>query len=106
MHQQTLILRSIGFVASLLLTLAAYFIIIHPESFSLLTRKAVLAILLLALCQSMVQFFFFIDLWREKGPLWNITVFISTLAIIFVVVFFSMWIMGHLNSNMVPSYEK
>jgi len=94
--------RIIGFVASLILTMAAYFIIISPESVKLTIETAIYAILLLALFQATVQVLFFLDLWREKGPPWNLSAFVSTLSIIFVIIFFSIWIMDHLNYNMMP----
>lgn len=92
--------RVIGFVASLILTLAAYLIIMKPDYFSLDNKTAVIFILTLALIQSIVQLVFFINVWKEKGTLWNLIIFISTISIIFIVIFFSIWIMNHLNYNM------
>lgn len=88
----------VGFILSLALTLIAYFIMINPESFEL--KTAVLAIFVLALVQSLIQLIFFIHVWKEGGTYWNSTVFASTATIIFVVVFFSIWIINHLNYNM------
>ncbi len=93
-------LRVTGFIASLLLTFAAYFIILNPEFFNFDIKTAVIVIFILALFQSLVQLIFFINVWREKGPLWNLGIFISTVSIIFIIVFFSIWIMNHLNYNM------
>jgi cytochrome o ubiquinol oxidase subunit IV len=101
-HQHTLTLRIVGFLVSLLLTIVAYFMIVSPALFSVETRGAVLAILILALLQSVVQSIFFLDLGREKKPYWNLVVFISTISIIFIIVAFSIWIMHHLNYNMMP----
>lgn len=97
-----LTLRVTGLLASLALTLAAYFLIIHPGWFEMGNYTATLTIFFLAGLQSVVQLFCFIDIWWEKGPLWNFYFFISTLSIIFVVIFFSIWIMSHLNHNMMP----
>lgn len=97
-----LTLRIMGFLASFLLTLAAYFVILNPAEFNLGSRGATLAIFMLAAVQSLVQLICFINLWREKGPLWNLYVFLSTVSVIFVVIFFSIWIMDHLNYNMMP----
>jgi cytochrome o ubiquinol oxidase subunit IV len=90
--------RLTGFIASLLLTLAAYFIIVNPEYFNI--KTAVMVIFVLAIFQSLIQLIFFINVWKEKGPLWNLSVFVSTVSIIFVVIFFSIWIINHLNYNM------
>jgi cytochrome o ubiquinol oxidase subunit IV len=97
-----LTLRVTGLLASLVLTLAAYFLIINPEWFDVGNKMAVVFIFSLAAIQSIVQLICFIDIWREKGPLWNFYVFLSTLSIIFVIIFFSIWIMHHLNCNMMP----
>jgi cytochrome o ubiquinol oxidase subunit IV len=99
MHHE-LTLRVTGFIASLLLTLAAYFIILNPEFFNFEIKTAVKVIFTLALVQSLVQLIFFINVWREKGPLWNLGIFISTVSIIFIIIYFSIWIINHLNYNM------
>jgi cytochrome o ubiquinol oxidase subunit IV len=93
-------LRVTGFITSLLLTLAAYFIILKPEFFNFDIKTAVIGIFILALVQSLVQLVFFIDVWKEKGTYWNLCVFISTVSIIFIVIYFSIWIINHLNYNM------
>lgn len=92
--------RVTGFALSLILTFTAYFIIIQPEFFGLTSRIAIITICSLAFAQSLVQLIFFIDVWDEKGTLWNLTVFMSTVSIIFIIIFFSIWIMNHLNFNM------
>lgn len=98
MHDLTL--RIWGFGASLALTFLAYFMILDPAAFHLSTSSAIAVIVTLALIQAFVQLLFFIDVWHEKDGYWNLTVFISTASIIFIVVFFSIWIMEHLNYNM------
>lgn len=95
-----LIFRFTGFTASLLLSLAAYFIILNPEYFNISVKSAIILIFALALIQALVQLIFFINVWNEKGPLWNLITFISTVSIMFIVIFFSIWIMNHLNYNM------
>lgn len=97
---QALTSRFTGYFLSLLLTFAAYFIIASPAYFNFDVKSAVIAIFALALLQSLVQLIFFIHVWKEKGPLWNLWVFISTVSIIFIIIFFSIWIIQHLNYNM------
>lgn len=95
--------RIIGFGTSLLLTLAAYLIILRPEFIPLTVNASVVAILILALLQGIAQYFFFLQLPREgEGPPFNQAVFISTLGIIFIIIFFSIWIMNNLNYRMMP----
>lgn len=95
-----LTLRVTGFVLSLTLTLIAYFIMIQPHIFHFSSQMAIIMILSLAIAQAIVQLIFFINVWKEKGTLWNLGIFVSTVSILFVVVFFSIWIMNHLNNNM------
>lgn len=92
--------RLIGFILSLILTMAAYAIIVNPTWFHFTNSMAIKAILGLAFAQATVQVFFFLDLWNEKGPLWNLNVFLSTLSIIAIIVWFSIWIIDNLNSRM------
>lgn len=99
MHHN-LSLRITGFIGSLILTLAAYFIIVNPEFFNFEIKTAVIAIFFLALIQSLVQLIFFISVWKEEGTLWNLSVFVSTVSIIFIIIYFSIWIINHLNYNM------
>lgn len=95
-----LLLRVTGFILSLLLTFAAYFIIVEPEFFHLGNETAIMTIFTFALIQSFVQLICFINVWKENGPLWNLGVFLSTVSIIFIVIYFSIWIINHLNYNM------
>lgn len=92
--------RFTGFIISLVLTLAAYFIILNPEFFNSNVKTSIIIIFILALVQSLVQLIFFINVWKEEGALWNLGIFISTVSIIFIVIFFSIWIMNHLNYHM------
>lgn len=93
-------IRTIGFLASLFLTLAAYFIITRPELFHLTAHQAIVAIIGLALVQATVQFLFFLDVWRETGIRWNLGLFISTISLILMIILFSIWIMDNLSRNM------
>lgn len=95
-----LTLRISGFLASLTLTLIAYFLMTNPQFFDVDIKTVLMSIFALALIQSVVQLIFFIDVWGEKGPPWNLGVFISTSSIIFIVIYFSIWIINHLNYNM------
>jgi cytochrome o ubiquinol oxidase operon protein cyoD len=98
--QHALGARITGFVLSLILTLAAYYVILHPEFFQFDVKMAVIVIFALAIIQSLVQLIFFIHVWKEDGAFWNLSVFISTVSIIFIIIYFSIWIIEHLNYNM------
>jgi cytochrome o ubiquinol oxidase operon protein cyoD len=77
-------------------------VIVSPEFFHLNTGAAVISIFILGTFQAAVQFIFFLDLWREEGSRWNLGIFIATVLTILTVILFSIWIMYHLNSNMMP----
>ena len=86
-----------GFILSLALTLSAYFAVTHHVS------NILPIILALAVIQVAIQLIFFLHVWSETNPRWNLVFFISTLSIICILVVGSIWIMNHLNYNMTPS---
>jgi heme/copper-type cytochrome/quinol oxidase subunit 4 len=93
--------RVSGYLFSLVLTLIAYYIIINPANFSFDNNSAVIVVFVLALIQSLIQLIFFINVWKEEGgELWNLGVFASTVSIIFIIIFFSILIINHLNYHM------
>ena len=97
MHK-TLTSRLIGFLSSLLLTLAAFLIIARPELF----RFQIQIMFALAILQAIAQSIFFLNVLSEKGTRWNLVVFASTLSIISIIIVGAIWIMNHLNENMMP----
>jgi cytochrome o ubiquinol oxidase subunit IV len=97
---QTAIVRVVGFLISLVLSIVTYCIIMNPAFFQLTNAAAVYTILILAGIQAIVQFIFFLDVWREKAPFWNSNFFAGTISCIVLIVFFTIWIMNTLNSRM------
>lgn len=96
----------IGYLSSIVLTLAAYMLIeIHinsdRETFS--HPFLIVAILALAIIQLIVQLVYFMHLASETGPRWKLAVLVSTVGLILIVVVGSIWIMNHLNYNMMAS---
>lgn len=100
MHEVNIFTRILGFILSLALTIGAYFLMVRPHFFNLKIENVVLIIFILALLQFIVQLLFFISLWKEKGPPWNLSVFISTISIVLIIIAFSIWIMDTLNYRM------
>lgn len=95
----------VGFFLSLVLTLLSYFAVAsHINSGHTLFSHEMLIpwVLSLAVLQLFVQLIFFLHLGSEKGPRWNLAIFVSTVSIILLVVLGSLWIMYHLNYNMMP----
>jgi cytochrome o ubiquinol oxidase operon protein cyoD len=86
-----------GFLFSLLLVFASYLVVAKE----LLTGYALtLTVAGLGLLQAWVVLFFFIKLLKEKKPHWNNMIFIFMVMVIVLVVFGSLWIMYHLNYNL------
>jgi cytochrome o ubiquinol oxidase subunit IV len=102
MHSKSLLARIIGFASSLILTLIAFLIFFHPDFFRLDSKMNILLVFILALLQSSMQSICFLNILSEKGPRWNLVVFASTLSIIVIIIVGSIWIMNHLNYNMMP----
>lgn len=87
----------IGFVLSLLLTFTAYFAVVNQMLGGWMLIAAILG---LAFIQLWVQLIFFLHLWQESKPRWNLIIFLSTVFIILILVVGSLWIMNHLNYQM------
>lgn len=83
----------IGFILSIILTLAAYMLvangILHGWPLNL-------AIVLLGIGQTWVQLRLFLHLGEEAWPKWNLLAFLFMALVVFIVVGGSLWIMSHL----------
>ena len=84
----------IGFILSIGLTLAAYFIVVDKwlSGWGLTFGLAVLAI-----AQLLVQLFFFLHLSRRPSQRWKVVVFGFALVVVIILVFGTLWIMYNLN---------
>lgn len=98
-HHKAITSYVVGFLLSLILTLAAYVSV----SLRLVQGTPLLIVIFaFAFVQLAVQLLFFLHLGREKNPRWNGFFLISTLGIVLLVVIASIWIMNNLNYNMSP----
>lgn len=87
----------IGFIASLFTTLIAYNMAVGQLIMGL---ELVVALGALALIQMAVQLVFFLHLDEESGPRYKLAAFGFMAGILIIVVVGSLWIMHHLNYNM------
>ena len=85
----------LGFLISIVLTLAAYFVAVNYFHWA-----AHLTVALLGLFQAWLQLSLFLHLGREPKPRWNLVVFLFTLMVTLILVFGSVWIMENLNYNL------
>jgi len=96
----------IGFIASIVLTLSAYSLVVaHVNSHHWWPsdQVVILAIIGLALVQFVVQLIFFLHLGTESRPRWKLLVFGFMVLVVSILVFGSLWIMNNLNYHMTGS---
>jgi cytochrome o ubiquinol oxidase operon protein cyoD len=87
----------IGFFLSVILTAIPYYLVVE-RVFDAATLFITIA--LLGVVQLIVQVIFFLHLHKKSKPHWNMIVFSFTLLIVAFLVIGSLWIMYHLNVNM------
>lgn len=96
-------LYTIGFVASIILTLAAYIIVVD-ESFS--DSILLVGIFIFAIVQLFVQLVFFLHIGDESKPRWNLMTLLFAGMVVLIVVIGSLWIMANLDYGMMMSPEE
>jgi cytochrome o ubiquinol oxidase subunit IV len=87
----------IGFAGCLILTLAAYFVA-TGHFFSKMGSDLTVAALAVIQCGLFLALFF--ELGHEEKPDWNMTVFLFMIGIAALIIAGSVWIMYHLNYNL------
>jgi cytochrome o ubiquinol oxidase subunit IV len=89
----------IGYVASAILTIGAF---AAAQSSAMTPSSVVAAITVLAIGQMLVHLIFFLHISTTPNQRTNILAFAVTLLIVLLIVGGSLWIMSHLQSNMMP----
>jgi cytochrome o ubiquinol oxidase operon protein cyoD len=87
----------LGFLLSIVMTLAAYFDVVYH------IPHVLPIILSIAIVQVFVQLFFFLHLGSGPNYRWNILVLLFAIMVIGILVGGSLWIMNNLNYNMTPA---
>ncbi len=91
---------AIGFLASFLLTVISFALVV-TRLFS--DRIVMYAIVGLAILQAIVQLLFFLHVGQEEDkPRWATIAFCFTFLILLIIVIGSLWIMHDLNARMMP----
>jgi len=103
-HRTGSMLRSyvLGFVGSLVLTIAAYLIALHIEH----TNGILIALGVLALTQFILQLVCFLHLSTDKGSRARVLALTGASIVVFVLISGSIWIMFNLNSRMMPGIQQ
>ncbi len=89
----------VGFLLSVILT-AVPFVLVMARAMS--GTVLVVTVGALALVQIGVHLVFFLHLSRSSEQRWNVIVFAYTVVVLAILVGASVWIMYHLNANMMP----
>lgn len=89
----------LGFVTSVILTLAAYRLETH---YQISSGILIFTIISLASIQALVQLVFFLHLGLESKPRWNVMMFLFVVLLIVILVGGTLWIMANLNYNVMP----
>jgi len=86
-----------GFLLSLATTIAAYVVVTEK----LYSKNSIIAtVAVLAIAQFFVQMLFFMHLGQEKKPRWKLLALVFMTGVVLIVVLGSLWIMHHLDYNM------
>lgn len=89
----------LGFIVSLVLTLAVYRIVTHYQLSDFLLYLTIFGA---AVLQALAQLFFFLHLGLESKPHWGMITFLFTILVVFIIIGGSLWIMNNLNYDLMP----
>ena len=91
----------VGLTLSILLTAVAFGVVMTGIMSG---TSAVILILLCAVGQVLVQLVFFLHMNTSSEQLWNTSSAIFTVVLIAILIIGSIWIMAHLNHNMLMGH--
>jgi cytochrome o ubiquinol oxidase subunit IV len=86
-----------GFGLSIILTVVPFFLVMTA---AIAGSAALITIILFAAAQIIVHLICFLHMQPSSGQSWNWSAFIYTLILLCILVTASIWIMYHLNQNM------
>ncbi len=86
-----------GFILSVILTILPYLMVVDR---GLKEQTLILGIILFALFQLLVQAVCFLHLSSKSEARWNLFTFLFTIMVVLILVVGSLWIMAHLDYNM------
>lgn len=93
----------IGFVMSVIITVAAYRIVAYKELSDLVLTLTIFG---LAFFQALIQLIFMLHLGLETKPRWALITFLFTVFTLVIIVGGTLWIMSNLNYNLMPPMQK
>jgi cytochrome o ubiquinol oxidase operon protein cyoD len=91
----------IGFIASVILTAIPFWLVMGDV---LTSRNATVVVILgFALVQILVHMIYFLHMNFQSEGGWNMLSLIFTMVLLFITLAGSLWVMYHMNVNMMPS---
>jgi cytochrome o ubiquinol oxidase operon protein cyoD len=87
---------AIGFSASLVMTVAAFLLVLSGV---LAGKLLVFALIGLALIQAIFQLLYFLHLGKEPHPRWETLIFCFMVMVLLIIALGSLWIMSDLNDR-------
>ncbi len=99
-NNNALVSYVVGFLGSIVLSLAAYAAV--TGHYFANTTTTTVVVVVLALAQLAVQLFCFLHLGQEEKPRTNLLAFVFAAMVVIIVVVGTLWIMYNLNHNMMP----
>lgn len=92
----------IGFVLSVILTAIPFWLVMtKPFATSLIA----VSIMALAAAQMIVHMIFFLHMKPKNEDGWSLTALVFTIILVVIMMSGSMWVMTHLNANMMPGHD-
>lgn len=92
----------IGFIASVVLTAIPFALVMTGM---LPVQATAIIIVAFAAVQMVVHIVYFLHLHPKSEGGWNMLAFIFTLVVVVIAVAGSIWVMWHLNTNMMPVHN-
>jgi len=90
---------AVGFVLSLVLTAIPFWLVMNATLAPDTTRWVILGF---AAVQLVVQMIYFLHLSTKSEAGWNMMALILTIVLLVIVMSGSIWVMHHMNENMMP----
>jgi cytochrome o ubiquinol oxidase operon protein cyoD len=93
---------SIGFILSVILTAIPFWLVMGHVLPSTTTRVVILAF---AAVQVIVHMIYFLHMNSKSEGGWNMMALILTVILLVIVLSGSLWVMYHMNANMMPAMD-
>ncbi len=91
-----------GFIISAVLTIIPFAMVMMGDFSDTLTIAVIVGF---AITQIVVQMIYFLHLHPKSEGGWNLLAFLFTAIILVIVISGSLWVMHHLESNMMPAHD-